>query len=253
MSPVPIGSIQARRGWTPTDILAPKIIYLTQQHLDTGSGKCYQWNDESGHGYNPAQSTNDARPNIVLADSNYNGKDVLDFDPGGAAADFMFTPVITGGQNTVTLAFIGHLDDTSGDHKIMDTNVRGDGAFSMYVAATKLYAWGQSASGLNWYHGDTVLSNGTRYLFVVEIPFSAFSTTPLTLWVNNTLQTLTTVQQLASNVTSATIAWHIGRWAQANLQHWDGTMAVLAAWDGTLSSTERANLYAWAQAEYNVS
>lgn len=251
----PLGSMQARRAtWDPSQIVASLLAAYGPSFTDDGAGdECSSWHETVAAKHATASGT--ARPTIIYSASGY-GKDVLDFD---GSSDYLFTSpsTITGGVNTLTLAWIGHADSVSGVRKIVETGTGGAGSFAMFLENAKLSVYAGGAAGQDYVAGNTTISTTTRYLFVVEIPFSDFTSagagaSNIKMWVSNSLQTHTIVGENATNTTMGTKTWIIGRWISAGAQYWDGRMGWLRAWGGALTGTERSNLYAWAQANYGV-
>jgi hypothetical protein len=233
--------------WTPNSITLPRIAQFEQQFLSTGAA-CDAWVDQVAA--KNATATLTARPTIVT-DPNYAGKQVLDFD---GANNFLFTSpsTITGGQNVVTFAWIGHADSVAGVRKIVETGTGGAGSFAIFVEGARLSVYAGGAAGQDYVAGNTPIVAGTRYLFIVEIPWSTLTTDEIKSWVNGTQQTQSVVGNTATNTTFGTKTWIIGRWISAASQYWDGRMAYLDAWSGSLSAGEIALFYAWAQLNYGV-
>lgn len=236
------------QSWTPQQIAATPLIYLSGQHNPGLDGGSLDWLDETGnlrHGTNSAVAAQPA----YLTSAAYGNHEVMDFD---GSSDFLQTTSVAGGHNTITLAWIGHADSVTGVRKIVETVTGGAGAFSFFVEGSKLSVWANGAAGQDYVAGNTTIVTGTRYLFIVEIPFSALASSTIATWVNGVSQTQTIIANTATNTTAITALWQIGRWVSAASQYWDGMMAVLGAWIGTFTPTERANFLTFAQTYYGV-
>lgn len=232
--------------WTPADITLPVLFTYEEQHTNV-SGACSAWIEEFA-AKSALQGTAGNRPAITTA----NGIEVIDFELTNA--NFLSTTpaTITGGVNVLTIAFIGTLESVAGIQKIVETNTGGAGSFALFQEGTKLAVYAGGAAGQDYVWGDTTLLAATRYLFVVEIPFSTLTTDVIKSWVNNVAQTQTPIVATATNTTMITSAYTMGKWIAAGLQYWDGEMDILRGWNGSFDATTRANLYAWAKRVYLV-
>ncbi len=235
-------------GWTPNDI-ADRLVLLSGQYYEGLDGNALSWLDEFGNARNATNGTVAAQPARLLKQAAYVNKNILDFN---GSSHFYQTLSIPGGNNVFTFAWIGHADSLTGVRKIVETVTGGAGAFAVFAEGSKLSVWANGAAGQDYVAGDTTLVVGTRYLFIVEIPFSTLSTAAIASWVNNVAQTQTVITNTATNTTLISALWQIGRWVSAASQYWDGGMALLGGWTRSFTSTERNNFYAWAQANYGV-
>lgn len=234
--------------WTPAAI-ADRLLMLSGQYTPGRDGGVLGWIDESGLSRNATNSAETGQGTPLLKVPAYGNKNVLDFN--GTSSTYQ-TASVTGGNGTLTLAWIGHADSISGVRRIVETSTGGVGGFGVFIESSKLSAYANGATGQDYVAGDTTIVVGTRYLFILEIPFSALSTSTIASWVNNAAQTQTIISNTATNTNMNTSLWQIGRWVSAALQFWDGSMAFLGAWARSLTPTERDAFYAYAQANYGV-
>ncbi len=230
-------------------IAATNILYFSGQYQTGLDGGALSWLDESGNADHAINSTVAAQPTMVLNNASYGNHNVLDFD---GSADYYQTTSVAGGNNVVTVAWIGHADSVAGVRKLFETSTATAGAFAVFLESSKLSCWANGAAGQDYVAGDTTIVVGTRYLFIVEIPFSTLTSAAISSWVNNVQQTQTVISNTATNTTMITALWHVSRNAAAGTQFFDGRAAVLGAWSGSFTPTERTNFYTWAQANYGV-
>jgi hypothetical protein len=233
------------RAWTPADIALTRIARYENRHTDDGGGPCSVWFEEVAAKNATAATT--ARPTIA---TDFNNHEVLDFD--GTTDVMVSNAAITGGHNTATFAWIGSTDNAAATKRLLETNTSSAGAFAIFTESGKLSVSMAGAAGQDYVAGNTSLVNGTKYLFIVEIPFSTIGTAEIKSWVNGVQQTQSVIANTATNTTMITSVWTIGKWVLAGAQFFDGRMAYLDAWAGAFTATETANFYTWAKANYGV-